>query len=173
MAIVAKRSSASGSFVPCPPGLHQAICVDVVDLGIVEVTYAGKTKRQHKVRLVWQIADINPADNKRYIAQRRYTLSLDDKAALRKDLESWRGKPFSLDELGGFDLEVLIGINCQINVAHETKNGETYANVTAVVPLGRGMQKLTLDGSYVRVKDRNENGGPDEPPPFDDDPIPF
>jgi hypothetical protein len=170
MAIVAKRSSSSSSFVPCPPGLHQAVCVDVIDMGVIEVTYAGKTKRQHKVRLAWQIADLNPEDGKRYLAQRRYTLSLDDKASLRKDLESWRGKPFTLDELNGFDLEVLIGVNCQINVAHENKNGETYANVTAIVPLGRGMQKLGLDGTYIRVKDRDKST---EPADLTEDDIPF
>ena len=37
MAIIAKGSS----FVPCPAGLHQAVCCDVIDLGIVPtpVTY--------------------------------------------------------------------------------------------------------------------------------------
>jgi hypothetical protein len=148
------------------------VCVDVVDLGMVEVTYAGKTKKQHKVALVWQIDETNEETGKRFTARRRYTCSLDDKASLRKDLESWRGRPFNSDELNGFDLEVLIGVNCQINVVHESRNGETYANVTTIVPISKGMPRLSaLD--YARVKDRDgQNGNSSEYEASEDD-VPF
>lgn len=146
----------SREFTPAPAGLHQAVCVDVVDMGMLEVTYAGKTKQQHKIRLAWQI-DEPMEDGKRFIVQKRYTLSLSEKATLRKDLESWRGKPFTRDEEMGFDLERLIGVNCFLNVVHASKEGKTYANVASVVPLKRGMAPITADG-YVRVKDRDEQG---------------
>jgi hypothetical protein len=140
------------NFTPAPPGLHQAVCVDVVDMGILEVSYAGKTKQQHKVRVVWQLED-TMEDGKPFIAQKRYTLSLYEKAALRKDLESWRGKTFTRDEEAGFDIERLIGVNCFLNVVHVDKDGKVYANVAGVVPLKKGMPTITAR-DYVRVKDR-------------------
>ncbi len=47
-----------------------------------------------------------------------YTASLFEAAALRKDLESWRGKSFSEQELKGFDITNLIGCTARIEVGH-------------------------------------------------------
>jgi len=163
------------TFTPAPAGLHQGACCDVVDLGVVEVTYPGTpTKRQHKIRVVWQLDAIGD-DGKRATVSKRYTLSLHEKSGLRKDLESWRGKAFTPAELAppGFDIERLLGANAQINVTHTDKAGTTYANVTGIVPLGKGMVKIGVDG-YIRVKDREPNGPDDEQAPIEDeDPIPF
>jgi hypothetical protein len=145
-------------FTPAPAGLHQAVCVDVVDMGILEVTYAGKSKKQHKVRVVWQI-DEPMEDGKPFIIQKRYTLSLFEKAALRKDLESWRGKPFSQEEEAAFDLERLLGVNCFLNVIHVQKDGKTYANVAGVVPLKKGLPTIQPK-DYVRVQDRDQRDEP-------------
>ena len=38
-----------------------------------------------------------------------YTVSLHDKASLRKDLAAWRGKDFSDEEAKGFDVQYLEG----------------------------------------------------------------
>jgi hypothetical protein len=157
MSIIAKRSNAN--FVPCPSGLHQACCVDIIDMGVIEssayLDTKGKPKRQHKIRLAWQVAELME-DGKPFLVQKRYTLSLDEKANLRKDLESWRGLAFTEAQLGGFDLEVLIGVNCQVNVTQVQKDGQTYANVTAIVPCAKGTPKLK-PVAYVRVKDRTED----------------
>lgn len=169
MAIIATAGN-STSFKPAPAGVHQGVCVDVVDMGWLEVTYAGQTKKQHKVRLVWQIEEVME-DGKPFIVQKRYTLSLNEKATLRKELESWRGRSFSSDELHAFDVETVIGANCLLNVMQVQKNGEIYANVTAVMPVKKGMPKLSVR-DYVRVTDRTEtNGHDDEPLTIDD--IPF
>lgn len=168
MPIIAKRTERS--FIPCPAGLHPAVCVDVVDLGVLKVTFSNETKVQHKCKIVWQTADEMP-DGKPFLVQRRYTLSLSEKSSLRKDLESWRGKPFTDEELDGFDLEKLIGANCQLNVVHDQKNGDTYANVTTVVPLGRGMVKIK-PRDYIRVQDRDPRDGAAKTEITDED-IPF
>ena len=170
MAIVATVGSGS-SFKPAPSGLHQGVCVDVVDMGVLEVTYAGQTKRQHKVRVVWQI-DQDMESGKPFIVQKRYTLSLHEKATLRKELESWRGRVFTDEELAGFDLEKLLGANAQLNIQHANKNGEIYANVVSIVPLGRGMQKIEARG-YVRVQDRTDINGQTDPEPLTVEDIPF
>ena len=103
----------------------------------------GEPKLQHKVNVVWQIGEKRD-DGKRFQLYKRYTLSLHEKAALRHDLESWRGKAFSFEELAGFDVERLIGANALINVQHrKSADGtKTYANVVAVMPLVKGMPKM-------------------------------
>lgn len=177
MPIIAKSSGSN--FVPCPEGAHAAVCVDVVDLGMMKVSFGGKEKTQHKIRIVWQIAEVM-ANNKPYNAQKRYTLSLHEKAALRKDLESWRGRAFTDKELEGFDVESVISVPCLINVMHQAREGSTYANVTAVMRLPKGMEAPT-QRDYVRVCDRapaESVGESSDGPPIDfegitDDDVPF
>lgn len=176
-------SAGSGStFAPCPQGVHQAVCCDVVDMGNLETVWNGQKKIKHVVRIVWQVEELME-DGKPFLVQSRYTASLHEKARLRKDLESWRGRTFTEPELQSFDLEVLLGVNCLLNVvqAKSTKNGNTYANVTAVMPLKKGMEKMTPT-NYVRVVDRKEqdqrpaqsdDGFDQSAPPITDDDIPF
>jgi hypothetical protein len=168
----------SKTYAPAPAGVHQAVCVDVVDMGLLEVTFNGKTKTQHKVRIAWQIDEIDPERAERFLVQKRYTLSLHEKANLRKDLESWRGKAFSDDDLSkGFDIEKLIGVNAFMNVVHVIKGDKTYANVAAIMPLKKGAAKIEPQ-KYIRFKDRKPDDGhgpvPDsELPELTDDDIPF
>lgn len=165
-------AGSSGNFKPCPVGVHQAVCCDVVDMGLLEVSWNGQTKKQHKVRLVWQVDEMMD-DGKPFLIQTRYTASLHEKARLRKDLESWRGKAFTESELASFDLEVLLGVNCLLNVVHNHKGDATYANVAAIMPLQKGASKIHVT-NYTRVIDRDpRQAEPDEPPPVTEDDIPF
>jgi len=170
MPIIAKKGE---TFEPAPAGAHAGICVDIVDLGVLQVTYGKQTKEQHKVRICWQI-DENMEDGKPFLATKRYTLSLHEKAALRKDLESWRGKPFTDEELKGFDLEVLLNKPCLLNINHTTRQGSTYADVTSIMRLPKAMTAPT-PRDYVRVCDRKEGGqGPEtEFGGISDDDVPF
>jgi hypothetical protein len=172
MPIIAKKTGTD--FVPAPSGAWAAVCVDVVDLGVLEVTYANKTKKQHKVYLVWQISEVMP-DNKPFIVRKRYTLSLHEKAALRKDLESWRGKQFTEDELQGFDVEKLIDVPCLLNVMQAKKDSDTFANVTSIMRLPKGME-APKSRDYVRVCDRTPEQAAaqtEEPWTPTDDDVPF
>jgi hypothetical protein len=164
MPIIAKSSGTS--YPPAPQGTHAAVCVDVVDLGMLKVAFGGKEKTQHKIRVVWQIEELRD-DGKPHQVSRRYTNSLHEKAALRKDLESWRGKPFTPSELEGFDLEVLLSVGCFINVMHQTREGQTYANVAAVMRLPKGMIAPS-PRDYVRVCEREPAESAPVPPEGDD-----
>jgi len=153
MAIIAKSSGEGQSFTPAPTGVHQAVCVDVVDLGVLDVSWQGQTKRQHKVNLAWQLNE-DRDDGKPYLIFKRYTLSLHEKAALRKDLESWRGRKFTREEEMGFDIETVIGANCLLNVTHNQVGDRTYANVSSVNPLMKGMPVLKAR-DFVRKFERD------------------
>lgn len=180
MAIIAKSNGDGQSFEPAPTGVHQAVCVDVVDLGVLKTTWQGVEKSQHKVNLAWQIAE-DREDGKPFLVFKRYTLSLHEKSGLRKDLESWRGKPFTRAEEAGFDVESVIGANCLLNVTHRQVADKTYANVTSVNPLMKGMKPIHAR-DYVRKCERTPEQASqaaaqtyDEmnPPPLTDDDIPF
>lgn len=167
MAIIAKKPESN--FTPCPEGLHQAICVDVVDLGINKGPYGEK----HKVEVRWQTELENEENMRRYQLRKWYTLSLHEKASLRKDLECWRGRKFTEDELKGFDLEKLIGANCQLQVIHNvTDDGKTYDNIQAIVPHNAKLAKIAVQ-DYTREKDRAKVQGNGHAEPVYEDTVPF
>lgn len=145
-------AKAAPNYPVAPAGTHAAICVDVIDMGMLKVEYNGQAKMVHKIRIVWQI-DEDRDDGKPFQVSKRYTNSLHEKATLRGDLEAWRGRPFTEAELTGFDLEVLIGIPALLNLIHTAKNGSTYANIASLMRLPRAMSAPT-QREYVRVCDR-------------------
>lgn len=177
MPIYAKESSRV--WTQAPEGLHQAVCCDVVDLGLVKTEWGEKPK----VRIVFQLALINENGSeelnpdfdppRRFEVRRDFGLSLSEKSLLRPFLESWRGRKFTKEELAGFDVEKLLGVNCQLQIIHYiTDQGKTFANIQAAVPLGRGMAKIHAQ-DYVRHVDRvktQEGGTPSE---YGDDDCPF
>jgi hypothetical protein len=64
-----------------------------------------------------------------------------EKASLRKYLESWRGKRFDDEQAKAFDVTVLIGKACMVNIVHIISNkGTTYADITAITPLPKGLE---------------------------------
>jgi len=142
-----------GDFKPVPPGNHVGICSMVVGLGMQRIQsamFGESVKRQIYVAwelphepITWTDKDGNERTGPMRIG-RTYTMSLHENAALRHDLESWRGKPFTEEERKGFDINKLAGVPAMVNVTHEERNGKTYANVTAVTPLPKGMEKPTL-----------------------------
>jgi hypothetical protein len=144
MAIVAKENGGK-DFKKVPPGAHFAICNMVVDVGLQE---GFQKKPQHKIYLRWEVPDERVSyekDDKTIEGPcsigRFYTLSLSEKANLRKDLENWRGRSFTPDELKGFDLESVLGKCCQIMVTHDSDSGKTYANVTGIMGVSKDQRE--------------------------------
>lgn len=154
MAILATDTGGGGDFTPVPQGTHFAVCDQVVDLGKQRITSAmyGESIK-HQVYIRWQI----PAERVEWekdgekqegpaVIGKTYTLSLGDKANLRKDLQAWRGKPFTPDELRGFDIAKLLGAPATITVTHTEKDGRTYANVASLGGIPKGMDKPKAEG---------------------------
>jgi hypothetical protein len=159
MPIIVRKTG--GDFKPAPEGLHQAVCCDVWEPWVRE----SKFGKQEVIRIVWQLEETIKGDDgsdtgKRFQVNQVYTTKLGEKANLRKALESWRGRKFTEEELKGFDVEKLIGVNCQILIQHSdpTDDGTVFANVKTITPLGKGMEKMAITADYVRHKDRPENG---------------
>lgn len=161
-------------FAPAPEGLHVAVCCDVWDPWTEERAAEWGGGLVDKTRVVWQTEEIDPATNRPYEVSQIYTFSLHEKAKLCQHLESWRGRKFTSDEKDGFDIEKLIGASCQVQVVHKVTDAGTYANVQAVVPLGKGQTKLRVSDGYVRKKDRQATDNHAQASQADaDDSVPF
>lgn len=135
-------SSNGSDFKPIPEGTYIATCVRVIDLGTQVTTYMGADKLQRKVLVAWEVPDEMvefEGKSQPALIQKRYTASLSDKANLRKDLEAWRGRRFTDEELRGFDLKNVLGSACQIQVLHSEDGA--YANVQTIMALPKGMPK--------------------------------
>ena len=146
MSIIAKNEGKD--FEKTPNGMHQAVCAFVEDIGTHEGSYLGKPLSRHQIVICWELKELmkeGENEGKPFMISKFYTLSLWDKANLRKDLESWRGKEFTEDELKGFDLENLIGANCFLNIIEGKKqDGTMRAQIASINPIAAGMEKLVI-----------------------------
>src|SRR5262249_53682681 len=97
------------TFEHAPAGTHLGICTSVIDLGTQHDEYQGKPITRNRVLIQWEIQDAVRENGEPFVIGKFYTNSLSEKANLRRDLESWRGKAFSEQELNGFDLAKILG----------------------------------------------------------------
>lgn len=143
------REGASIDFEPAPIGMHVARCIRVIDLGTAVDNMYGKPK--HDVFIMWEIPGQMKTYTKKgengapdveviepFTVSKYYNATLTEGSHLRTDLESWRSKPFTEDELQGFELKGILGVPCMINVIHKPnkkKQGAVNAVVTTVTPM--------------------------------------
>jgi hypothetical protein len=157
MSIIAKQEH-EGNFSPIPEGVHTAQCYAIVDLG---VHYSEKfDKKSRKVQVMWELPEEQfeyEGETKPRVISKEYTLSLGEKANLRKDLQAWRGKAFTEEELQGFDLKNVLGKGCQLQIIHTEKNGKTYGNIASIMGLPKGMKMAEPinDAVYFDLEDPN------------------
>jgi len=167
MPLMVKETGNGRDYEPIPEGTFEAVCYAVIDLG---THYSDAFKKDaHKVLVQWEVPDCRiqierdgkTLDLPRAISK-RYTMSLHKKAALRHDLEAWRGKAFTPEELAGFDLAMIAGKACLLGIIHETGNdGKTYARVSSIMamPRRKGAAPLTAENPVVTF-DIPEDSGP-------------
>jgi hypothetical protein len=151
-------------FDPIPADTHQMVCYGVVDEGTQVSEYQGKQKKNYKIRIFWEcpseridIEKDGKTVNLPRVISKEYTLSLGEKANLRKDLVSWRGRDFTEQELEAFNLEDLIGANCLIQIVHKEKNGKIFANIASIAKLMKGMARLNPESETI-VYDMQRHG---------------
>lgn len=140
MSLTVSEPESSG-FTPCPAGTYPARCVLIADLGSQQSEYQGEIKHAYKLLVQFEITDPETRrdDGKPFTISKRFTASLHEKAGLRKTLESWRGRPFTSEELRGFSLVNVLGKPCLLSVVQETKGDRTYSNIASIMGLPKGM----------------------------------
>lgn len=151
MGLTVSASSGGGNFVQVPAGVHLARCYRIIDLGTQKTTYMGQSKMSPKVLFQFEVhtedddgTPLLTQDGKPLSISKQYTLSLGENAIMRRDLQSWRGKGFTPEELKMFELENVLGQWCMINVVHTSKDDKTYANIDSITPVPAAMKKNGL-----------------------------
>jgi len=202
MGLFAKDTGNEMDFYLVPEGMYHAVTYRIYDLGN---QYSQRfDNHSRKVMIMWEIQSerIKYEKNGEQIdlpasVSKEYTLSLNKKSNLRKDLESWRNRRFTEKELEGFNLEKLMGINCTVQIIHN--DAKTWANVQTVLPPidktkvlvpenpqeffsfdepGTNIPLHTPDWILTKIKqspewqNQKEPTIIEEPPPFEDD-MPF
>lgn len=127
------KASNNGEFEMTPEGSYIGRCIKVIDLGTQTINGQRGPKQTKKVLITWELLDdeVRMRDGQPFAVSQNYTASLYEAAQLRKDLESWRGKKFTDEELEGFDLTNVLGTYCLLQVIH-SKDGQ-YANVQTIM----------------------------------------
>jgi len=149
MSLIAKQPE-GGNFELTPEGNHLAVCYMVCDLGYHDQNWQGTINNKRKVRLAFELSGTSMEDGRPFSASQNYTLSLGDNANLRKDLQSWRGRAFTEEELKGFDLYTVLGKPCMVNIVHNPQeSGKVYANIASIAALPKGMQTPDISNNLV------------------------
>jgi hypothetical protein len=125
---------------PLETGLQYARCVSRIDLGTQPPTNPTY-KPSKQVLLEWEIPSQTYEKDGKVLPRkitRTFGATIGTKATLRAFLESWRGRPFTREELKGFDLNSILDKPCAINIIHHPSGDKVYANIASISPLPKG-----------------------------------
>lgn len=128
-----------------PAGNYIARCYSMVHIGTIAEQIMGEEKILNKVRITWELPTelrVFKEENgeQPMVISQEFTLSMHEKANLRKFLESWRGKGFTEEEAKCFDITKLLGIPCMINIIHKTsKAGNDFATISGVAAVPKSI----------------------------------
>lgn len=136
------KDNGGGSFAPLEAGSYRAICYGIVVTGTTFNPVFGTPST--KIIFLWELPDeritVDGEDKPRAISE-TYTLSLNEKANMRKMLASWRGRDFNAEELKGFSLKKILGAPCLVSTTiMQNKQGRDFAKVASVTRLPKGME---------------------------------
>ena len=123
---------AKGDFEQVPAGTHPAYCYAVVDIGLQSSPYGTKPQVIMCFELPNEKVEID-GEQKPMVMSCFYTASLSKRANLRKDLEGWRGRSFTAEELEGFHLKAVLGKPCTLNVFHNEDGKARISGISAAM----------------------------------------
>jgi hypothetical protein len=146
MAINATNNGVQRELIPA--GNYIARCYQMIHVGTVEENIQGKVKLLNKVRIGWELPEekrVFKEENgeQPLVISQEFTLSMNEKANLRKVLASWRGKDFTEEEAKCFDVTKLLGVACMLNVIHKPSKSDAtkiYEQIGSVSPLPKSVK---------------------------------
>ena len=151
---VTAKQTGGEQYKPHPEGGYPSVCVDVIDLGERVDTYMGpgsghgKTSIQHRAALCYATGE-RREDGELFIVSREFTVSMGDKANLRRFLEDWRGRKYTPAQLEeGAPLHKLAGQPGFIWIEHKPSKSNpdrVYANIRQITPLPKGVEPPVIE----------------------------
>lgn len=147
-----------GDFTPAPAGTHIARCFGMVSLG-TQLPNNPQFNPAFKIMLMFELPDepLSGDSGKVLTISKEFTASLSEKSNLRHDLEGWRGRSFTKEELQGFDVVQVVGHPCMLTVIHkQSAKNKTYAAITGIskLPKNTGAPAAVNDNLIYEI----ENG---------------
>lgn len=136
-------------------GNTPAICIRVIDLGTQKKEYQGKESWKRQSMIIWELPGQLDSEGKPLTISKFYTASLGDKANLRHDLENWRGRPFTAEELQGFEQKNILGKPCLLNLIRNDKNKVTIGSVSSIVK-GMSIPSRPVHEMYIYDLDAHD-----------------
>ncbi len=141
MGVFHQKASTAQEFDLAPAGSHAACLIALIDLGTHTETYQGTNPTdKRKLFFLWEIDHSTENGSGRAVIGWEYNVSFGSKSKMRQMVESWRGKKFNDDE--EFDVTKLLGKPCLLTVIHETKNDRTFAKISSIGPMPKGMAAI-------------------------------
>lgn len=130
---------------PVPAGNHVARLYQILHLGTTHFQYMGEEKSSDKVRLTFELCNEKKVfkegdEAKPFSISREFGWTMGKKSKLRPFIEGMLGTTFNEETAYEFDAETLLGKACLLNVVHEEKNGNVYANILGASQLPKGME---------------------------------
>lgn len=131
-------------FTLVPAGAHLGRCYGMVSLG-TQPQNNPQFKPSFQVVLLFEFPnetiDINGEKKPMAISQfiNAYLGSTKKPSKTNLLLTSWRGRPFTPEELAGFDLAKVVGAPAMINIIHEERGGNMVHKIASISPLPKGM----------------------------------
>lgn len=151
------KSEGNSNIPKLENGVYTALSSMLIDLGFQKSVLDNNVRR--KFMMVWTIVgefiEVNNEQLPR-VMSKEYTLSLNEKSNLRKDLQAWRGQAFTEEELQGFNLITVMNKPCQLQIINEEKNGKTYNNISAIMAMPKGMTVEPLQETTVFITNNPE-----------------
>jgi len=140
--------------------VYPAVCCLLADLGDQYSEKFGTTQR--KVVISWELPNEKLDNGETRRLSNTYTASLNSKGNLRKDLISWRGRDFTVDELKKFDLRNIVGAPCMLSVIHKVgQDGTKRAVIGGIMKLPKGMPLPALTNGFT-IFDLDEDDAEDK-----------
>lgn len=173
MGIFATDSGTTRELIPA--GNYIARCYQMIEIGTVTENVMGKQVVAKKVRIGWELPEETRVFDEKKGAQplvisKEYTLSMNEKANLRKDLASWRGKDFTQEEVKYFDITKLIGVPCMLNIIHKpgiSDPSKIYEKIAGITGIPKGMKPpAQITPTFILSYDEFDNAKFDSLPDF-------
>jgi hypothetical protein len=164
MALNLPVGGGGGDFKRAPAGSHIAVCNLVADVGLQPGSQAFPSPKR-KLYLRFEI----PSERVEYEKDGKkvegpltigsfYTASMNEKATLRKHLEGWRGKTFTDEEAGQFDIAKLLGQPCMLSVIESEHAGKTYSNINGIGKIPKGVPVPAAENKLLYYAEDDQSG---------------
>lgn len=143
-----------------PTGAQIGRCVRIIDIGTQTSEYQGKITHRRQGIFTFELPNalMTEGDHagKPFLVSKFYTLSLSEKATLRKDLAAWRGRDFTPEELGGFDPRKVLGHACMLGLVENAK-GKTVIGTVMQLPKGLPVPEQVNPNVFFSLEEFDQN----------------